>query len=632
MKKKVSDYIADFAAENGIKDIFTVVGGGAMHMNDSFGHHKSLHCVYQHHEQACAMAAEAYARVNNRIAAVCVTTGPGATNAVTGVLGGWMDSIPMMIFSGQARFATTVESTGLPLRSMGVQECNIVPVVTPITKYAVMIKDPRTIRYHLEKALYMAKSGRPGPVWIDVPLDVQGAVVETDGMKAFIPEEKTSDVSCASETDTGSDEYAKDHAKDLFQKNKISAKLAGEILDRIESSERPVLYPGNGVRLAGAYDSFQKLVNVLGIPVVTGVSSVDMMVYDHPLYCGRAGTTGDRAGNFAMQNSDVFFSVGARLGFMVTGFNYQTWARKAFTILNDIDENELKKPSLHVSLPVACDAAELIEALLKEAAGRGASPEKPVFKGERADAWRAQANAWKKRYPVVSEKNYQDKNNCTNIYAFYDVLSETLPEDTLIQVSVGTSRVAGSQTFRVKKGQRFITNPNTAAMGFDLPAATGVSVAAGGSEVICVTGEGSLQMNIQELQTIRQNRLPIKIFVINNEGYHSIRQTQRNYFGEPLVGVGEESGDLSFPDLSKLAPVYGFAYQACHASADLKKVIENALQTKGGVISEIFVSKEQITEPKAASKKLPDGNMVSAPLEDMYPFLPKEEMEENMYI
>ena len=615
MRIKVSNYIADFVAENGIKDIFTVVGGGAMHMNDAFGHHPKLHSTYQHHEQACAMAAEAYARVNNEIAAVCVTTGPGATNAITGVLGGWMDSIPMLIFSGQARYATTVESVGLPLRSMGVQECNIVPLVSAITKYAVMVKDPKTIRYHLEKALYLAKIGRPGPCWIDVPLDVQGATVETEELAGFDP---------------AAEQAYLQESNNLV--NVIPKEVILEILDRIAAAKRPVLYPGNGVRLAGAYEAFQELADVLGIPVVTGMSSVDLMAYDHPLYCGRTGSTGDRAGNFAMQNSDVFLSIGARLGFTQTGFNYQTWTRGAFTILNDIDKNELKKPSLHVSLPVVGDAAQLIDDLLAGAKARGASKANPLFAGDAADAWRAQALRWKKRYPVVSEKNYQDKNNCTNIYAFYDVLSDVLPEDTLLQISVGTSRVAGSQTFRVKKGQRFITNPNTASMGFDLPAATGVSVAAGGKMVVCVTGEGSLQMNLQELQTIRQNKLPIKVFVINNEGYHSIRQTQRNYFGEPLVGVGEESGDLSFPDLSKLAPVYGFAYQACHASADLQKVIETALQTEGPVISEIFVSKEQMTEPKAASKKLPDGGMVSAPLEDMFPFLPKEELEENMYI
>ena len=607
MKQKVSDYIADYIAGWGISDVFTVTGGGAMHMNDSFGHHKKLHCIYQHHEQACAMAAEAYARMDNRLAAVCVTTGPGATNAITGVLGGWMDSIPMLVFSGQARYATTVPASGLPLRSMGVQECNIVPVVSSITKYAQMVIHPEDIRYCLEKALYMATTGRPGPVWLDIPLDVQGATVETDDLRAYDPAENPEQ-----------------------KPAEISDEIITEILNRIENSRRPVLSPGNGVRLAGAINEFHKLVDILGVPVVTGMNSVDAIESDHPYYVGRSGGTGTRPGNFALQNSDVLLSIGNRQGFSQTGFQYQDWARESFTILNDIDENELKKPNLHVSLPVVGDAKDLIQKLLAEAARRGTDEKNPFFKGE---DWREQCHSWREKYPVVTAKHYETvEENCTNIYAFYEELSKAMKEDQNIMVSVGTSRVAGSQAFRVKKGQRFITNPNTASMGFCLPAATGIAVAQPGKAVVCVTGEGSLQMNIQELQTIRQNRLPVKLFVINNQGYHSIRQTQQSYFRPPLVGVGEESMDLSFPDLAKLMPAYGFPYRAVHTSEDLSEAIQEALDAEGAFVCEIFVTKLQKTEPKTSAKKLPDGSMISAPLEDMYPFLDREELEENMYI
>ena len=606
MKQKVSEYIADHIAEWGIRDVFTVTGGGAMHMNDAFGHHPKLHCTYQHHEQACAMAAEAYARMDNRMAAVCVTTGPGATNAITGVLGGWMDSIPMLVFSGQARYATTVAASGLKLRSMGVQECNIVPVVASITKYAQMIIHPEDIRYHLEKALYMAVNGRPGPVWLDIPLDVQGAVIETEELRGYDPQENPEE-----------------------KPAEISQNVIQQILDKIEKSHRPVLFPGNGVRLAGAMDDFQKLVNILGVPVITGMSSVDAMESEHPYFAGRSGGTGTRPGNFALQNSDVLLSIGNRQGFAQTGFQYQDWARGSYTILNDIDENELKKPSLHVSLPVCGDAGDLIRKLICAAELRGADETNPLFKGR---DWIRQCQVWKQKYPVVTAKHYETiEEGCTNIYAFYEELSKAMQEGQTLMVSVGTSRVAGSQAFRVKKGQRFITNPNTASMGFCLPAATGICVAQPGKPVVCVTGEGSLQMNLQELQTIWQNRLPVKLFVINNQGYHSIRQTQQSYFEPPLVGVGAESGDLSFPDLSRIIPAYGFSYRTVHAAEELPETLHQILEEDGASVCEVFVTKYQKTEPKTSAKKLPDGSMVSAPLEDMYPFLSKEELEENMF-
>ena len=612
MKKKVSDYIADVLAGTGIRQVFTVTGGGAMHLNDSLGHHPALACMYHHHEQAAAMAAEAYARVDNRMAAVCVTSGPGATNALTGVLCGWMDSIPMIVLSGQVRYDTTVRSSGLNIRTMGVQEYDVVRSAEPMTKYAVMVEKPEEIRYHLEKALYLAINGRPGPCWLDIPLNVQSAVVETDELEGF--------------------DSAKEEMRQEAAEQNMDLETLEQILDKIRESRRPVLFAGHGIRLAGAYDRFQKLVNLLGIPVVTGMSSIDLMESGHPLYVGRNGGTGDRAGNFAVQNSDLLLSLGSRQSFLQTGFHFETWAEKAYTILNDIDGEELKKKSLHVDLPVVGDVGKMIDRLLLLLEKKGCSLKNPWFSGREAcEIWRQQCLTWKKKYPVVSQKHYEElEPGRTNIYAFYRELSKCMREDSQIVVSVGTSRVAGSQAFYMKQGQRFYTNAVTASMGYGLPAAIGVCVASGRKEVVCVTGEGSLQMNLQELQTIRHHRLPIRIFVINNEGYHSIRQTQTSYFHGNLVGVGEESGDLSFPDLSRLIPAYGITYETIRNSETLEQDICRVLAGPAPCVCQVFVTKQQKTEPKLASRQLPDGTMVSASLEDMYPFLSREELEENM--
>ena len=606
MGKKVSDYIADYIAERGIRDVFTVTGGGAMHMNDSFGHHPVLKCTYHHHEQAAAMAAEAYARVDNQMAAVCVTSGPGAVNALTGVLCAWTDSIPMIVFSGQVRYDTTVRSSGLKLRTMGVQEYDITLSAAPMTKYAVMVERAEDIRYHLERALYLALHGRRGPVWLDVPLNVQGAVIEPEKLRRYDPGEDADEIP-----------------------EKISWETAARVLDRIMGSSRPVVFVGNGVRLSRGYASFRRLADLLGVPLVTGMSSVDAVETDHSLYVGRNGGTGDRAGNFAIQNCDLLLSLGSRQSFLQTGFYYQTWAREAYTILNDIDGEELKKPSLHVDMPVVGNVLELMEKMLILLLKEGYSKERPLFQGK---DWLAQCRRWKERYPVVTGEHYRTmEEGRTNIYAFFHEMTSRLKEGAKLVVSVGTSRVAGSQSAVIKKRTRFITNPNTASMGYGLPAAIGVCRAAK-EEVICVTGEGSLQMNLQELQTIVQNRFPIKIFVINNEGYHSIRQTQMNFFGEPLVGVGPESGDLSFPDLEKLAWAYGIPYAVCRDSASLGEDIGRVLNQPGAVICQVFVTKKQYTQPKTASRRLPDGRMVSAPLEDMYPFLERGELKENMVI
>lgn len=615
MKIKVSDYVSQFLVDNGITHAFTVTGGGAMHLNDSLGHQKGLTCVYNHHEQACAIAAESYARIHNKIAALCVTTGPGGTNAMTGVVGGYLDSIPMLVISGQVRYDTTARSTGLNIRAMGDQEFDITKSAAAMTKYAQMVTDPKQIRYCMEKALYIATTGRPGPCWIDIPVNFQGFYVDTDELEGFDPAEYEAQLA--------------PHVTD----EQVDA-----IIDKIKNAKRPVLYAGNGIRISGGYESFKKVVELLNIPVATGWDSIDEIYDEHPLYVGRGGIMGDRAGNFAVQNSDLVFAIGNRLSIRQVGYNWKTWAREAYVIMNDVCEDEMKKPTLHVDMPVWADAKELLE---KMAARLEKTGEK-VFTG---NDWIERCQQWKKNYPVVLPKHYEDKNHA-NVYAFIKELSSRLSEGQVTVVGNGSACVVGSHAYVIKKDQRFIINSAIASMGYDLPAAIGAAVAEHGDkalygrsltddsvkDIILVTGDGSIQMNIQELQTVIHHKMPIKIFLINNQGYHSIRQTQTNLFNKNFVGIGPQSGDLSFPDMSKLAPAYGYPYLSCDGNDKLDETIDKALGMKGPVICEIFVSTEQNFEPKSSTKRLEDGTLVSPPLEDLAPFLDRDEFRKNMVI
>jgi len=599
MKIKVSDYIAEFLVQHNINTVFTVTGGGAMHLNDSFGHHPDLHCIYNHHEQACAMAAESYARIHNNIAAVCVTTGPGGTNAITGVACGWLDSIPMLIISGQVRYDTTARSTGLNLRAMGDQEFDITKAVECMTKYCEMIIDPLRIKYCLEKALFIAKTGRPGPCWIDIPLNVQGAFVDTDAMISFDPHE------CI-----------------LMLPKPVEDKTIRSIISLINNAKRPVINAGSAIRTSGGYTIFRNLVEKLNIPVVTGWNSIDLLPDHHPLYVGRAGIMGDRAGNFAIQNSDLILSLGSRLSIRQVGYNHETWAREAFVIMVDVDPNELKKPTLHVEMPVCADVKDVMEKI-------------DTILGDtilqsKAD-WIVRCRLWKEKYPVVLSRHYINTSE-TNVYAFIKELSKSLPEGYITVVSNGSACVVGSHAYEIKENQRFIINSAIASMGYGIPAAIGACVANDEKELVCIDGDGSIQMNIQELQTIISNKLPIKIFIINNDGYHSIRQTQSKFFGEPFVGIGTDSHDLGFPDMQKIAIAYGYPYVKCTKNSDLKESLKKVFSTKGAIICEVFVSKEQEFEPKSSAKQLKDGTIVSPPLEDMSPFLPTGELIENMII
>jgi len=607
MKQRLADYVADFLVTHGVTDCFSVVGGGAMHLNDALGHKDGLHVTYNHHEQACAIAAEAYARLNNKIAAVCVTTGPGGTNALTGVVGGWLDSIPMFIISGQVRYDTTARyaeqfTHGLRLRSVGDQEYDIVKSVEPMTKYATMIEDPSQIRYALEKAWHLANTGRPGPVWLDIPVNFQGCVIDTDKLNGYDPKSDA----------------------ELLPK-KIDAKTIKTVLTKIQKAKRPVLYVGGGVRLSGAFEAFRKMVDKLNVPVVTYWNSIDLIENDHPLYVGRGGNMGERAGNFAVQNADLVIALGTRISIRQTGYDFKTWAREAEVIMVNIDQAEFYKHTLHVDLPIWADCKDFIMSILSHTE----KIDGKVFQGT---DWIQKCNDWKKRYPVTLPKHWQ-KQPLTNVYAFVNYLSNSLPEGSLTAVSNGACCVVGHQNYVIKKGTRFIINNAIASMGYGLPAAIGLCLAAKRQETICLEGDGSIMMNLQELQTIVTNQLPIKIFLINNNGYHSIRITQNNLFKEHCkVGIGAESKDLGFPEFKKIAKAFNLPYYRARNNDEMKKIVKKVLAKQGPLFCEIYTDTQQVWEPKSSAKRLPDGTIVSPPLEDLAPFLPREEFLSNMII
>ncbi|MGI6054360.1 MAG: thiamine pyrophosphate-binding protein [Clostridium sp.] len=638
MKKKLSNYMAEKLLEYGIQDVFMITGGGAMHLDDALGHQEGLHCFYNHHEQACAMAAEAYARIHNQIAAVCVTTGPGGINAMNGVAGGFLDSIPMFVISGQVRYDTTARSTGLHLRAMGDQEYDITKSVAGMTKYCEMVIDPMRIRFCMEKALYLAKAGRPGPTWLDIPLNVQAAVIETEDLIGFDPvsyEAGGTGWAMPSEAEILEDQAGKGEYRALLPKP-VSEEAARAIIEKVRSCRRPVINAGNGIRIGSAHDVFMRVVEKLGIPVVTGADSIDCIYDEHPLYIGKGGNVGDRPGNFAIQNSDLVLSLGSRLSFRQVGYRFTTWARAAYVIVNDIDAEELKKPTLHVDMPVHADVRDLLEAMERvlDADGTlaGAAPmSEECIKAQKE--WLSTCQGWKRDYPVVLPRHLSGGTETeANVYAFAHEMSRRLNENQIVVVGNGSANVVCGHANVMKKGQRFISNSGIASMGYGLPASIGACVADHSQDVILVTGDGSLQMNIQELETVISHYLPIKIFVINNGGYHSIRQTQKNFFGEPLIGIGVDSGDLSFPSLEKLAWAYGFPYVSIHNNEEIGEKTEETLAMDGPVICEVFVTLDQNFEPKSAAKRLPDGTLVSPPLEDLAPFLPDEEMDRIMII
>lgn len=598
MKVKIADWIAQFLVDQGIQYNFTVPGGGAMHLNVSFGHQEGLTNIFVQHEQSAAIAAEGYFRATNELPMVCCTTGPGGTNTLTGVLGAWLDSIPMLIISGQIRYATTARAAGIPVRAMGDQEYDITPMVSHMTKYAEMIIDPKMVKYHLQKALYLAKSGRPGPVWLDIPLDIQGGYIDPVEFEEFDSSELESE-----------------------QVSPVSDECIQAVLQKIKHAKRPVLNVGSAIHTTDTVELMRRVAHKLNIPVAVAWDSSDLMPHDDDLFVGIPGLLGDRAGNWAVQNSDLLLSIGCRLSCRQVGYNVKSWAREAFVIMVDIDKYELIKPSIHVEMPIQADAKDFLLKLDKALS-------QPITLH---NDWNQICQNWKHKYPVVSSKHYA-KEGLANAYCFLNEISRKAPDNQYIVLGNGTVE-ACLHAIHIKEHTRLICNSGAASMGYDLPAAIGCCFATGKKETFCLTGDGSIQMNLQELQTIVFHKLPIKIFVVNNQGYHSMRQTEGNLFPEyTKVGIGPESGDLSFPDMSKIANAYGIPYMSARSNEEIPNVIDQMLQTDSYALCEIFVDINQKFEPKSATKKLPDGTLVSPPLEDLAPFLPREELREIMQI
>jgi acetolactate synthase-1/2/3 large subunit len=591
---RVSDVLVDFIYKLGVDTVFTVTGGGAMFLNDAVAAHPQMKAVCNHHEQACAMGAVGYAKLRNGYASAIVTTGCGATNAITGLLDAWQDNVPCIFVSGQVKRKETCYNATVSLRQFGVQEANIVAVVKPLTKYAVMINDPQDILFELEKAAFLAKTGRPGPVWIDVPLDVQGATVDPGALRHFTPE-------------LGADTKPAPTTQDL---DALRHKLA--------KAKRPIIIAGNGIRLGGAVESFQKFIEQSRIPVAVSFLGVDLLSSDHPQYVGRLGIKGDRAGNFAVQNADLVISIGCHLSVALTGFEYELFAREADLVVIDIDPEEHQKNTVKIDQFIHADVAEFF--------AKFAAPKS----SEDWLGWGETCRKWREQWPVCLS-DYAEEKEGINKYLFVEKLKDHLKADSVVVSDAGSSYYVTSQALKIRDQQRYVTSGAQADMGFTLPAAIGVSVARNGGEVVGITGDGSLQMNIQELQTLVYHQFPVKLVVWNNNGYLSIRATQRKFFSGRELGTDAQNG-VSFPSNEKIAAAYGIPFHRVAEPALLDAALEIMMKTAGPMILEVMCPQNQEIIPTASSKKMPDGRMVSKPLEDMYPFLDRTEFLANMIV
>jgi len=592
---KLSDYIMKFVVEQKVKHIFMVPGGGAMHLVDSAGKCPGLEFVCNLHEQACAICAEAYSQYSGNLGVVLVTTGPGGTNAVTGVAGAWLDSTPMIVFSGQVKRADLAAGRGV--RQMGPQEIDIVSIVKSITKYAVTVLEPNDIKYHLEKALYLAKNGRPGPVWLDIPLDVQSAMINEKKLRKFSPKEKP-------------------------QLNQALREKIAKAIELINQAQLPVILVGNGVRLAGALDDFRKLADFLDIPVLTTWKAIDFLPEDYRLYAGRPGIIGQRAANFIQQNNDCIIMLGARMDLLQLAFDHRNFAREAKKIMVDIDPNEIKKMATKIDVSICADAGLVFREFLKA---------KKKIKSQDRLPWINRCKEWNKKYPVVLPQYWEEKD-IVNIYVLIDVLSDILTkDDVVVPGSSGQCSEVFMQSFRVKEGQRILNTPGLGAMGFGFPASIGACLASGKRRTTCINGDGGFQLNIQELETVRRLNLPIKYFILNNHGYASIKATQKNNFAGHYVGCDAYSG-LTLPDIVELADAYGIKTARIENHTNIREKVKEVLDMTGPVICEVKVSIDQVVAPKVISKLNPDGTVVSKPMEDMWPFLDREEFKKNMII
>ena len=593
---KLSDYVVERLAGWGVRHVFLVTGGGAMHLNDSIGKEAHIQYVCNHHEQASAMAAEAYARISGKPGVVNVTTGPGGINALNGVFGAWTDSVPMLVISGQVKRETCMRSLGLTgLRQLGDQEADIIAMVDGITKYAAFIDDPLSIRYHLERAWHLAQSGRPGPCWLDIPVDVQAASLDPANLRGYDPAE---------------DEKTRNGSQFSFQ--------CREVLERIRNAKRPVMLGGTGVRAAHAVDEFDDLIHRLGIPVTTAWTH-DIIATDDALFCGRQGTIGDRAGNFTVQNADLLLTLGSRLNVRQTSYNWQSFAPRAFKIQVDIDAAEFQKPTVRPDMAIHSDLKDFLQELLREC-------DRTQYRPGLHAPWLAWCHERVRRYPLV-QGHQRQSGPPLNPYYFVEQLSARLAADDVVICGNATSCIVPFQAIRLKHGQRLISNSGSASMGYDLPAAVGAAFARPGKRVICLAGDGSIQMNIQELQTVVHHRLPVKIFVLNNSGYLSMRMTQSGFFGR-LTGESASSG-ASFPNMVKIGCAYGIPSLRIDREAQFLQV-DQALSADGPALIDVALDPNQEFEPRSKARQLPDGRIVSPNLEDMYPFLDETELMDNI--
>jgi len=595
---KLSDYVFNFIAETGARHIFFLPGGGCMHLVDSLGRKNELQKICCLHEQAASIAAEAYSQYSNNLGVALVTTGPGATNAITGVAGAWIDSTPLFIISGQVKRSDMIGASGV--RQMGIQEVDIESIVKPITKYAVTVTNPRMIKYHLQKALYLATHDRKGPVWIDLPLDVQGSNIDEHALPEYLHDYLLSEELITNEI-------------------KNCAVIAADILSK---AERPVILAGNGIRMCNAPEAFNDLIQRIKAPVLLTWKASDFLWEEHELYCGKPGIIGQRGANFTQQNADFLLSIGARLDLCQIGHNYSHFAPAAKKVIVDIDKNELNKIKTFIDVTVNADAGVFINALLDA-----------LEKVQTNDysLWLMQCKQWQRRYPVILDE-YRQPAELVNPYYFFDVLSDLLnEEDLIVPESSGISAEITQQAFRLKRGQRILNTPGLGAMGFGLPACIGACLASDGRRTISIIGDGGLQHNIQELETIARLKLPLKIFILNNNGYASIRNMQRAHFKGNLVGCDPGSG-LTLPDTCKVVRAYGLTTRRILNQDNLYDEVADVLNSVETIICEVMIDPEVPAAPKMSSQVLPDGKIVSKPMEDLWPFLDREELLSNMLI
>lgn len=599
---RVADYIVRFLEGKGVTDVFMISGGGAMHLNDAVGRSEKISYWCNHHEQASAIAAEGYARVKNKTAVVVVTTGPGGTNTLTGVIGQWFDSVPTLYISGQVKFETSVYACpDLGLRQLGDQELDIVRLVKPITKYAAFVDNPRNIRAELERAWFVANDGRPGPVWLDIPINVQGALIDPDNLPS-----------------------AENLSSELKFDSMNMDRQIEKIVELLYQSERPVLVPGRGVKIAGAEKLVLDLARKLSLPILSTFNAADVLPTDNEFHIGRIGTVGSRAGNFALQNSDLYISIGSRNNIRQISYSWKNYARAAKVVAVDIDFAELNKPTLTIDVPVHADACSFLTKFLSRLDKEESLPD---YSG-----WLHWCSERKAQLPAVSLENEKRKEG-VDLYCFFKKFTALLPTESILVAGNGSACVGLFQAGEVKKGQRVFWNSGCASMGYDLPAAIGASVASKFDQcaVYCFAGDGSLQMNIQELATVVHYGLPIKIIYLNNGGYVSIKQTQDSFFPGNRVACDAKTG-VGLPDMSRLAAAYGLDYYSVSHNADIEENSLPVIESVRPCVYEIFLPHDYFYAPKLSSLKKPDGTIVSKPLEDMFPFLERDEFRKHMII